>query len=117
MFQLGLRNKFVLFSLSFFMDNTIDNRRTTLAYSLLEQIVRLCDGFAQFRDAIESLSPEQQRFAKAYRAMQAFVSCRRCRCVSNRSKMFLFSFFVQLESSMFAVVVVQIKPVMLTLKR
>jgi hypothetical protein len=26
---------------------------------------------AQFRDAIESLSPEQQRFAKAYRAMQA----------------------------------------------
>lgn len=24
----------------------------------------------EFRDAIESLSPEQQRFAKAYRAMQ-----------------------------------------------
>eukprot|EP00475_Leptophrys_vorax_P036225 TRINITY_DN60812_c0_g1_i1.p1 TRINITY_DN60812_c0_g1~~TRINITY_DN60812_c0_g1_i1.p1 ORF type:complete len:946 (+),score=253.54 TRINITY_DN60812_c0_g1_i1:36-2840(+) len=39
----------------------------------------------QFRDAISSLSPEQQRFAKAYRSMQ-------------------------LESTVFGVVVVQIKP-------
>jgi hypothetical protein len=39
----------------------------------------------QFRDAIESLSPEQQRFAKAFRAMQ-------------------------LESTLFALCVVQIKP-------
>jgi hypothetical protein len=38
-----------------------------------------------FRDAIESLSPEQQRFAKAYRAMQ-------------------------LESSLFGILVIQIKP-------
>jgi len=42
---------------------------------------------AQFRDAIDSLSPEMQRFAKAYRAMQ-------------------------LESSMFALLVIQIKPQM-----
>ena len=41
----------------------------------------------QFRDAIESLSPEQQRFAKAFRAMQ-------------------------LESTLFAMCVVQIKPQM-----
>ena len=40
---------------------------------------------AEFRDAIESLSPEQQRFAKAYRGMQ-------------------------LASTLFAVAVVQIKP-------
>jgi hypothetical protein len=39
----------------------------------------------EFKDAIESLSPEQQAFAKAYRAMQ-------------------------LESSMFGLVVIQIKP-------
>ncbi|KAJ9471548.1 hypothetical protein DIPPA_28427 [Diplonema papillatum] len=39
----------------------------------------------EFRDAIESLSPEQQRFAKAYRSMQ-------------------------LESTLFAVCIVQIKP-------
>lgn len=39
----------------------------------------------QFRDAIESLSPEQQRFAKAYRSMQ-------------------------LESTLFALVVLQVKP-------
>ena len=39
----------------------------------------------QFRDAIESLSPEQQRFAKAYRAMQ-------------------------LESTLFGVVFLQVKP-------
>jgi hypothetical protein len=39
----------------------------------------------QFRDAIESLSPEQQRFAKAFRAMQ-------------------------LESTLFGVCVIQIKP-------
>ncbi len=39
----------------------------------------------EFRDAIESLSPEQQRFAKAFRGMQ-------------------------LESTLFAVCVVQIKP-------
>ncbi len=39
----------------------------------------------EFRDAIESLSPEQQRFAKAFRAMQ-------------------------LESTLFAVCIVQIKP-------
>jgi hypothetical protein len=39
----------------------------------------------QFRDAIESLSPEQQRFAKAFRGMQ-------------------------LESTLFAVCVIQIKP-------
>lgn len=39
----------------------------------------------EFRDAIESLSPEQQRFAKAYRAMQ-------------------------LESTLFGICVVQIKP-------
>jgi hypothetical protein len=39
----------------------------------------------EFRDAIESLSPEQQRFAKAYRSMQ-------------------------LESTMFGVVILQIKP-------
>lgn len=39
----------------------------------------------EFRDAIESLSPEQQRFAKAFRAMQ-------------------------LESTLFGVCVVQIKP-------
>ena len=39
----------------------------------------------QFRDAIESLSPEQQRFAKAYRAMQ-------------------------LESTLFGVCIIQIKP-------
>jgi hypothetical protein len=39
----------------------------------------------EFKDAIESLSPEQQDFAKAYRAMQ-------------------------LESSMFGLVVIQIKP-------
>lgn len=38
-----------------------------------------------FRDAIESLSPEQQRFAKAFRAMQ-------------------------LESTLFALCVVEIKP-------
>jgi hypothetical protein len=29
----------------------------------------------QFRDAIESLSPEQQRFAKAFRAMQVRHDC------------------------------------------
>ena len=40
---------------------------------------------AEFRDAIESLSPEQQRFAKAYRGMQ-------------------------LASTLFAVAIVQIKP-------
>merc|ERR1712000_772001 len=40
-----------------------------------------------FRDAIESLSPEMQRFAKAFRAMQ-------------------------LESTLFAVCIVQIKPAM-----
>jgi hypothetical protein len=39
----------------------------------------------EFKDAIESLSPEQQRFAKGFRAMQ-------------------------LESTLFAVCVVQIKP-------
>ena len=39
----------------------------------------------EFRDAIESLSPEQQRFAKAFRSMQ-------------------------LESTLFAVCVIQIKP-------
>eukprot|EP00754_Rhynchopus_humris_P033535 Rhum_TRINITY_DN15470_c7_g12::Rhum_TRINITY_DN15470_c7_g12_i2::g.158711::m.158711 len=39
----------------------------------------------EFRDAIESLSPEQQRFAKAYRGMQ-------------------------LEATLFGVCVVQIKP-------
>src|SRR6185436_13330920 len=39
----------------------------------------------EFRDAIESLSPEQQRFAKAFRGMQ-------------------------LESTLFAVCVIQIKP-------
>ena len=39
----------------------------------------------QFRDAIESLSPEQQRFAKSFRAMQ-------------------------LNSTLFAMVVIQIKP-------
>jgi hypothetical protein len=39
----------------------------------------------QFRDAIESLSPEQQRFAKAYRQMQ-------------------------LESTLFGICVIQIKP-------
>eukprot|EP00437_Effrenium_voratum_P016221 CAMPEP_0181445170 /NCGR_PEP_ID=MMETSP1110-20121109/25449_1 /TAXON_ID=174948 /ORGANISM="Symbiodinium sp., Strain CCMP421" /LENGTH=931 /DNA_ID=CAMNT_0023569205 /DNA_START=73 /DNA_END=2868 /DNA_ORIENTATION=+ len=39
----------------------------------------------EFKDAIESLSPEQQRFAKAFRAMQ-------------------------LESTLFGIVVVQIKP-------
>jgi hypothetical protein len=48
---------------------------------LLEQI----PSAKQFRDAIESLSPEQQRFAKAFRAMQ-------------------------LESTLFALCVVQIKP-------
>jgi hypothetical protein len=41
----------------------------------------------EFRDAIESLSPEQQRFCKAYRAMQ-------------------------LESTLFGIVVLQIKPQM-----
>lgn len=41
----------------------------------------------EFKDAIESLSPEQQRFAKAYRAMQ-------------------------LEGTLFTVVVIQIKPQM-----
>ena len=40
---------------------------------------------AEFRDAIESLSPEQQRFAKAYRGMQ-------------------------LASTLFTVAIVQIKP-------
>jgi len=45
-----------------------------------------------FRDAIESLSPEQQRFAKAYRSMQ-------------------------LEGSLFAVLIVQIKPQLETLLR
>merc|ERR1711904_461319 len=39
----------------------------------------------EFRDAIESLSPEQQRFAKAFRAMQ-------------------------LESTLFGICVIQIKP-------
>ena len=39
----------------------------------------------EFKDAIESLSPEQQRFAKAFRAMQ-------------------------LESTLFGVCVIQIKP-------
>merc|ERR1719443_1611643 len=39
----------------------------------------------EFKDAIESLSPEQQRFAKAFRSMQ-------------------------LESTLFGIVVVQIKP-------
>ncbi len=34
----------------------------------------------EFRDAIESLSPEQQRFAKAYRAMQ----------VCERKRVFVF---------------------------
>lgn len=48
---------------------------------LLEQIPTP----AEFRDAIESLSPEQQRFAKAFRAMQ-------------------------LESTLFGVCVIQIKP-------
>merc|ERR1719393_1131242 len=39
----------------------------------------------EFKDAIESLSPEQQRFAKAYRAMQ-------------------------LEGTVFGVLVLQLKP-------
>ena len=39
----------------------------------------------EFKDAIESLSPEQQRFCKAYRGMQ-------------------------LESTLFGVLVIQIKP-------
>merc|ERR1719380_463736 len=39
----------------------------------------------EFKDAIESLSPEQQRFAKAFRAMQ-------------------------LESTLFGILVIQIKP-------
>ncbi len=39
----------------------------------------------EFRDAIESLSPEQQRFAKAFRSMQ-------------------------LESTLFGVCIIQIKP-------
>merc|ERR1719401_358796 len=39
----------------------------------------------EFKDAIESLSPEQQRFAKAFRAMQ-------------------------LESTLFGVLVIQVKP-------
>ncbi|CAN0471703.1 unnamed protein product, partial [Discosporangium mesarthrocarpum] len=46
----------------------------------------------EFRDAIESLSPEQQRFAKAFRAMQ-------------------------LQSSLFGMLVIQIKPQMETLLR
>ncbi|CAM9214091.1 unnamed protein product [Chrysoparadoxa australica] len=46
----------------------------------------------EFKDAIESLSPEQQRFAKAFRAMQ-------------------------LESTLFGVLVVQIKPQMEALLR
>ena len=29
----------------------------------------------EFRDAIASLSPEQQRFAKAFRAMQVGATC------------------------------------------
>jgi hypothetical protein len=48
---------------------------------MLEQI----PSAAEFRDAIESLSPEQQRFAKAFRGMQ-------------------------LESTLFGVCVIQIKP-------
>ena len=46
----------------------------------------------EFKDAIESLSPEQQRFAKAYRSMQ-------------------------LESTLFGVCVLQIKPQMERLLR
>ncbi|CAM9610981.1 unnamed protein product, partial [Choristocarpus tenellus] len=46
----------------------------------------------EFRDSIQSLSPEQQRFAKAFRAMQ-------------------------LESTLFGVLVIQIKPQMETLLR
>merc|ERR1719375_821199 len=48
---------------------------------LLEQL----PSAKEFRDAIASLSPEQQRFAKAYRAMQ-------------------------LEDSVFGVLIVQLKP-------
>jgi hypothetical protein len=59
----------------------VQNKDDVLIPLLLEQI----PSAKAFRDAIESLSPEQQRFAKAFRAMQ-------------------------LESTLFAVAVVEIKP-------
>jgi hypothetical protein len=59
----------------------VQNKDDVLVPLLLEQI----PSAKAFRDAIESLSPEQQRFAKAFRAMQ-------------------------LESTLFAVAVVEIKP-------
>jgi hypothetical protein len=59
----------------------IQNKDDVLVPLLLEQI----PSAKAFRDAIESLSPEQQRFAKAFRAMQ-------------------------LESTLFGVAVVEIKP-------
>lgn len=59
----------------------IQNKDDVLVPLLLEQIPTP----KEFRDSIESLSPEQQRFAKAFRAMQ-------------------------LESTLFGVCVVQIKP-------
>lgn len=59
----------------------IQNKDDVLIPLLLETI----PSAKAFRDAIESLSPEQQRFAKAFRAMQ-------------------------LESTLFALCVVEIKP-------
>jgi hypothetical protein len=59
----------------------VQNKDDVLVPLLLEQI----PSAKAFRDAIESLSPEQQRFAKAFRAMQ-------------------------LESTLFGVAVVEIKP-------
>ena len=61
----------------------IQNKDDVLIPLLLETI----PSAKAFRDAIESLSPEQQRFAKAFRAMQ-------------------------LESTLFALCVVEIKPQM-----
>jgi hypothetical protein len=59
----------------------IQNKDLVKIPLMLEQI----PSAAEFRDAIESLSPEQQRFAKAFRGMQ-------------------------LESTLFGVCVIQIKP-------
>ena len=52
-----------LLLLTFFCEQNKDN---VLIPLLLEQI----PSAKEFRDAIESLSPEQQRFAKAFRGMQ-----------------------------------------------
>lgn len=66
----------------------IQNKDDLKVPLLLEQIPTP----KEFRDAIESLSPEQQRFAKAFRAMQ-------------------------LESTLFGIAVIQIKPLLEKLLR